>query len=133
MYTYFDNRKCEYCYLPIPDQVSKSRKFCPREVMPDGSIKNCKDDFHSAKNRELENKLRRIGKFHRIMNERIEHLFIDKGENVLIQDLNKSGINLYRPIQFQYTNGMYKGWFLDYLIEHVNNNNFKISKHEQLF
>jgi hypothetical protein len=133
MYTYFDRRRCNYCGAPIEDQASKSRKFCRREDLPDGTVQCCKDDFHTEKNKDVQSILRRIGIYHRLMNERIAHLFSVKGENVSLEDINRAGINLYRPVQFKYINEMYKGWFLDYLIEQQNADKFKISTHEHFF
>jgi hypothetical protein len=132
MYTYLDKRKCLYCENPIPDQFSKARKFCLREVLPDGSIKNCKDDYHVEKNKELESRCRQLNIYQKKMNERIELLFKSKGDSVKLEDLNRAGINLFRPLQFEYINGMYRGWFLDFVIENTTDNNFKIFRNEYI-
>lgn len=132
MYTYLDKRKCGYCETPIPDQVSKARKFCIREVLPDGSIKNCKDDYHVERNKEIESRLRQLSIYQKDMNARIELLLRTNGECVNLEDINRAGINLFRPLQFQYVKGMYRGWFLDYFIENTSDKNFKISRHEYI-
>jgi len=132
MYTFLNKRACRFCKAPIADQASKAREFCPREVLPDGSIKNCKDDYHVEKNKELEARLRQLNIYQRKINERIELLLKTKGEYVKLEDINRSGINLYRPLQFQYINGMYRGWFLDFMIENTTDNNFKIFRNEYI-
>lgn len=48
-FTYNDKRHCMLpgCSKPIPDQINKNRFFCEPRVLPDGSIENHKDDYHS--------------------------------------------------------------------------------------
>lgn len=130
MYTYVQKRACRFCKAPIPDQVSKAREFCPREVLPDGSIKSCRDDYHVENNKELEARFRQLNIYHKRTNERIELLLKTKGEYVKLEDINRAGINLFRTLQFEYIEGMYRGWFLDFLIENISDQNFKLSKHD---
>jgi len=49
MRTEKQTRFCDYCGDLLPVDSRSSRKYCRREVMRDGSIKNCKDDFHNCK------------------------------------------------------------------------------------
>lgn len=48
MRTEKQTRFCDYCGDILPVDSRSSRKYCRREVMRDGSIKNCKDDFHNC-------------------------------------------------------------------------------------
>ncbi len=133
MYSYTNNRKCLHCATPIADQAHASRKFCHREKLDDGTIKCCKDDFHSAKNKDTEDRLRSLALFHKKMHQRIEALVKANGYTVEHEQINRYRINLFRPVQFEFIDGMYKGWFLEYMIERTGEKKYKISKHGLLF
>lgn len=44
-------RVCEHCGTKFDRGYNRTRKFCPHEVMDDGSIKSCKDDYHNERKR----------------------------------------------------------------------------------
>src|SRR5215216_3113396 len=98
-YTFSHKRKCLLCETPIADQAHASTKFCPRVEMSDGTIKSCKDDYHSPLRKEKYEPYKRIADFHKETNGKIESLFLAKGELVTIEQINQYGINLHRPVE----------------------------------
>jgi hypothetical protein len=134
MTTYNAKRRCLHCSAPIADQAHGTMKFCPRSILPDGCIKSCKDDYHSAARRITDAPFNRVKDFHKQMNQRIFWLIKQKGRLVSIEDINRCGINLSRPIQFAFLDDkFYKGWFVGYLIEKTLTGDYKISEHDILF
>lgn len=125
-YTYYLNRRCLHCNEPIADQAHKTRTHCPREVMPDGTIKCCKDDRHTEINSKKNPPYRAIAKHHKKMHDNIEKLYKDKGALVCQADINNYGIILNRPLEFQRANGQYTFCFTGYKIKQLDQNNFKI-------
>src|ERR1700740_771319 len=130
IYTYKDNRKCQHCNNPISDQTHALRKSCPRKKLPDGTISSCKDDFHSAKNKKDNKAYRKLIAHHKAMDERIAFLLRHKGDAVNLEDINKHGIILNRPIEFSKNEtGQFIYSFMQHSITQLNNNQYKIKKH----
>ena len=128
-YTFHMNRKCLHCQNPIPDQEHASLKFCRKKRLPDGTVGCCKDDFHAAKRSKINPPYNSIAKYHKIMNDRIENLYKTKGERVTIEDLNRFGINLKRPVELNRSpEGKNAFLFVGFLITEININLYKISK-----
>jgi hypothetical protein len=130
MITYIENRKCAHCGTPIADQSHGLRKFCPREVLSDGSIKNCKDEYWSAINREQLEPFITVAYFQKQQFENLEGLHKAKGESVVLEDINKWGVDLSRPLKFKIQENQYTWWFHHYGIKQLPNNQFKIFTHE---
>lgn len=134
IYTFKDNRKCQNCAAPIPDQTHALRKSCPRKKLGDGSVLSCKDDFHTAKNKKENRSYRKLTAHHKSMDKKIFHLLKNIGAYVLLEDINRYGIILNRSIEILLQeNGKYNYCFMNYTIHHLNDKNFKITKHEPLF
>lgn len=133
-YSYANKRKCLLCETPIADQAHASTKFCPRFVLPDGTIKSCKDDYHSPLRKEKYEPYKRIADFQRETHKKIEALSMAKGEIVTIEQIDQYGINLHRPVQFE-VDSMQKTtfYFIEYELKQLPNKQFKISKHGKLF
>jgi hypothetical protein len=133
-YTYNEGRKCKHCGVPIADQVHATREYCPRKVLSDGSIKNCKDDFNSALHKKEVAVYRNLIRHQKLMHKKIQTLFKTKGEKVSTEDINRYGINLSKPIQFELLkNKLFLFYFNEYAIEQLGDNQFKIFSHGQLF
>jgi len=62
--TYLKGRKCLHCSKPIADGEHGLTKFCERQVLPDGAVQSCKDDYHTAQNKELTSLCRSIALHH---------------------------------------------------------------------
>ena len=136
-YTYHNNRKCKYskCQAPLADQLSASREYCIREELPDGSIKNCKDDYWSDLKKEANTIYKEMELFHKMIAERLDHLFNLNLPVITIEIIESTGIALSKSL-FHYTeNDISYFYFIDYFVTfNPINKQFKISKHEnQLF
>ncbi len=133
-YTYYQKRKCLHCGSPIPDQAHAARKFCIPLKLPDGSIKNCKDDFH-AENRKEENlPYRLIGEFHKRIHQNILNLYASEKEIVSLDKISQYGIDLSRPVKFIVdTDQGYFFYFIEFGFKQLPGNQFKIFKHEYSF
>jgi len=128
-YTFHLNRKCLFCQKSIADQEHATLKYCRRKILPDGTVGCCKDDFHTAKNKRANLGFNSIVKHHKIMTKSIESLLKVKGEKVTIEDLNRAGINLMKPVQIMANNvGITTYCFVGYSIIELSNNIYNISK-----
>jgi hypothetical protein len=132
-HTYKKGRKCLFCKEAIPDQAHKSRKFCPRSVLKDGSVEDHKDDFHAARRKEEDAPFIRIGMHQKLMDKRIEILYKKVGGKVSVQQLQEYGINLYRPIEINPNSGSFTFYFFRYAIEQLNPTQAKIYQHGKQF
>ncbi len=132
-YTYKLGRKCEHCDAPIADHIHKLRTHCPREVMPDGSIKNCKDDKHTEIKAKNNPPFDAISKHHKKMHCQINLLINKIGDEVSIEDLNKYGIQLHRPVQFRKEGDRFIYFFVGFKITQLGNNHYKIEHHDRIF
>jgi hypothetical protein len=133
-YTYYKNRKCLFCGNPIADQIHGLRKHCPRIILPDGTVGSCKDDKHIARRKTQDLPYNRLARHHKLMNERIADLMKTTGETVTLEDINRFGIILHRPVEIRKNkDGKYSYCFVEYTINESFNNQFKIKKHERLF
>jgi hypothetical protein len=130
MRTYKSNRKCLQCGAAIADQEHGLQKFCAKQTLVDGSIKNCKDDYWSQLRKEEMTPYLKIAYFNRDQTERTALLYNTKGEKVLVEDLNQYGINLNRPVEFKLEKNKYTFYFHQYAIEQLPDNYFKIFTHE---
>lgn len=134
-YTYLEKRKCLHCGCPIPDQASHSRKYCPREELPDGTILNCKDDYHSPRRKENNQPFKEIADYHKMLHARLRVLWIlAPAGNVSLEELDQYDINLTRPVQFTVDkNQVVTYYFIEYAITQSANKQFKILKHDNQF
>ena len=132
-HTYVDNRKCKYpkCQAPIADHEHATREFCPRKVMPDGTIINCKDDFWAEIRKEANSIFKEMELFHKMIAERLDHLFNLNLPVITLEIIESTGIALSKSL-FHYTekdNSYF--YFIDYFVTfNPINKQFKISKHE---
>ena len=128
--TYDLKRRCKHCGEPIADQVHAARKFCLRVVLEDGGILNCKDDYHSKKNKPLNAPFKFMTKCQKYYHSMIRDLFEKEGDMVTLELINRFGINLYRPFEFKITKERrYIFYFHEYAIEQLPDNKYKIIKH----
>ena len=133
-YSFNDNRKCQNCNAPISDQTHALRKSCPRQKMPDGSVISCKDDFHCKKNKKDNKSYRKFVAYHKFMEKRIELLLKHKGDTVYLEDLNRYGIDLKKPVEFsENEKKFYTYKFMHHSLIQFESNNFKIINHGSLY
>ncbi len=131
--TYHLRRQCVHCSTPIADQIHKKTIFCEREVLEDGSIKCCSDDYHSELRRVEMKPLNQLALFHRDTTRAISELLIEKGELVTKEDLNHRGIQLPKRIyREENQEGLSTFFFNKYALKQTPSNYFKIISHDLL-
>jgi hypothetical protein len=133
--TYYKGRQCQHCGKEISDQTHKAQIFCKREVLPDGSIKNCKDDHHVIL-RNLRNlPYKKIVNHYKEMDEQIEKLFDNYDEKISSELINRYGIKLHRPVEFEVDkkSNFYTFYFTRYAFKQISDTDFKIFKHARIF
>lgn len=128
--TFHDGRHCKHCGRPIPDQSHDSRDFCPREVLPDGSIKSCKDDYHSDERQKSEPPYRAATAFQKKMTGAIEALLMEKGPLVSVEEVNRRGIKLASAVETILEEPWPQFVFVHYSLALVSSNEIKISTRE---
>ena len=95
---------------------------------------SCKDDFNAKKRKNKKAPFRGIVLHHEKMRNSIESLFHDYGELVDLEGINRYGINMSRPAEFKWAkDGQHMYYFIDFAIIQLNQNQFKIIKHDTLF
>ncbi|CAN5546244.1 hypothetical protein BH10BAC1_BH10BAC1_20050 [soil metagenome] len=133
-YTYYNGRECRFCQTEIADQIHASRKYCPREVLEDGSIKSCKDDYNSPIRKEKNAHFKGFLVHHEMMRNNIRELYQNVGELVTKSQINQHGIVLNRPAEFGWNKEeQFIYYFVGYALIRLNENNFKIIKHDKVF
>ena len=132
-YTYHENRKCKYskCQTPIADQEHATREFCPREELPDGSIKNCKDDYWAEIKKEANTIYKEMEMFHRLMSERLAHLYNLQLPEITVEILENMGIELSKSLLHFTEDTEVHFYFIDYKVTYnLFNKKIKITQHE---
>jgi hypothetical protein len=133
-YTYHLERECPTCFEPIADQMHALRKYCPREVLEDGTIKSCKDDYHSPLRKLKKAPFKGFAVHHEMMRNRLQLLLRRHGEGVNIELINRYGIILARAAETEYTDEDSKiFYFVEYAVLETKNNQYKIIKHDRIF
>ena len=131
-YTYYDERSCEFCNKPIPDQEHATRKFCPKSYDNFGKVKDCKTAFHRLKDQPEREVQSSIINYHKTVAERIDMMVKKKGSLVNTEDLNAYEIQLCSPISYQLkSNGEFISEFLQHtIISNLKTFTHKIIRHE---
>lgn len=129
-YTYENGRCCKHCGAPIADQLHAARQFCERAVLEDGSIRNCKDDYHIEVRRNSDGPFREQVRVQKEQNRRIEALFKQEGAKVTREMLNRAGIILQSAMYTELKDGRWHLGFGHYSIEQLSSTQFKIYPHD---
>ena len=133
-YTYNLGRECRHCTEPIADQVHGLREFCPREVLEDGTIKCCKDDYHTPIRKRRIEPYKGFVVHHEHMRNSLRYLLRSQGELVNIESINRYGINLSRPAETEFKeDGSRVFYFVEYAVIETKNKQYKIIKHDRIF
>lgn len=133
-YTYYNGRECRFCQTEIADQEHASRIYCPREVLEDGSIKSCKDDYHSPIRKEKKSPFKGLVPHHEMMRDNIRELYQTVGEIVSTEQVNRHGIILNQPVAFEWNNDkQFVYYFIEYALIKTNDKQFNIIKHGKVF
>ena len=132
--TYNDNRKCLFDGKPIADHIHAHTKFCERQVLPDGSIKSCKDDYHAEKNRLSNLPYQELVNFHKRITASIALMVKQKGYQVTGEDLDQFGIYTNRAVKLEMAaNQQCTFWFIDFAVTQIDEKHLKITNHDNKF
>ncbi|RYY77928.1 MAG: hypothetical protein EOO69_12800 [Moraxellaceae bacterium] len=129
--TFYYNRRCQLCGIAIPDQAHGLRKFCEPIEMEDGSIRDCKSDFHAQeRSEEMEPYNEKILAI-RNADRALAELKALKGPIVTIDDIDRAGLQLegYATLT-RNDKANLEFRFLHYSLTYFSNKTFKIIHHE---
>ena len=117
IYTYFNNRKCEFCGEPIADQAKSTRTHCVYDNT-DGVIKDCK----TAKARQNDEEERELFRKHREIikgiDKSISKMVKEKGYVVDLDALKAYDIDLCLGLTMEIKlNGQFTSTYINYKIE----------------
>ena len=132
--SYYDERACLFCYLPIADQEHATRKFCHSQKDEHGKVKDCKTTYHRKSDQPDREIYSAITNNHKATRDRIVKLIVNKGTKVTTADLDAYDILLQECVSFEIKpNGEQTSIFLDYtIISNPINHLHKINHYEQL-
>ncbi|RYZ56094.1 MAG: hypothetical protein EOP49_01285 [Sphingobacteriales bacterium] len=129
--TYELKRSCLYCGAKIADNEHGTRKFCYRTENEDGSIRDCKSDFHAEQRAAEMQPYLKLAYALRDTDKALKSLITEKGERVSLEELNRAGVDIMsfsrlRPNKY----GHYDFHFVAFRLEQVLPDSFKIVQHE---
>ncbi|WP_121356173.1 hypothetical protein [Flavisolibacter nicotianae] len=128
--TYYDDRHCENCDKPIPDQEHKLRNHCRTYVDDNGNVVSCKDDKNADRRRITEEQYRKYVALHKQQFQAIEKLLNTFEHTVTIDQLNHAGVQLDKNVTYTEENGLLTFFFLHHRLDQQPNGTFTI-KHEE--
>lgn len=130
--TYKIGRLCKYCEKPIADHEHATRIFCKRAVLPDGSIKNCKDDFWAENRKEKNDEFSRMMDYHKEIFEKLWFAYYLGQKQMTADELFKLGIHLSRRLDAKINaDGSHSHFFVGHeLIVKTNSNIITIKKYD---
>src|SRR5690348_2877587 len=91
-------RRCKHCKTPIPDDAHGLMEFCERVEQPDGSIKSCKDDYHTEQRRIDEERYRKLVARHKLLTTHLNGLLQAKGNIVTLDQLSQYEVRLQQAV-----------------------------------
>jgi hypothetical protein len=123
-------RKCPFCGKEfIADHMS--RKFCANSVNQNGSVNSCKDDYHNLNKRPNYHLTKNIVAKQILYRDILEYLFKYYKKTIDNEKLISSGIDINFHLLKRKIKGSEKFalLFLEYGLEPINENEYKIFKH----
>ncbi|RYE58860.1 MAG: hypothetical protein EOP48_02530 [Sphingobacteriales bacterium] len=128
-HTYDRGRKCKFCQTPIADQAHGLQEYCEREVLEDGSVKSCKDDYNAWLRKAGDQPYLDAMAFQKRMTAALSALYGAMGAKVTLEQLNQYGIQLQRAQKMEFQNELPLFYFIHFRIEQLTPFTFKITKH----
>ncbi len=122
-------RQCLHCGAPIADHIHKGRKFCEREVLADGSVQSCKDDFNARLRKERDESFRGRTALQKRLSIAIAALYKNKGERVTTDDLDRYEIPLEDALRQEPKGGLFDFYFHHHRLEQLSMTHLKIHPH----
>lgn len=96
---YLRGRKCLHCEEPIADGEHERRIFCETTTNTDGSVRDCKADFHTKKNSDKKKADQATINAWKDIRQRAIKIVTQKGATVTTHDLNAYDIFLVEAIR----------------------------------
>ena len=126
-------RACKFCDEPIADHEHASRIFCPKIILPDGSIQNCKDDFWAETRKNESDIYKIIALYQKNLSFILKSMYELNLPEITFETLDSVGIRLNRCLyRSPEENDMMAFCFVDYSVTiHSKTNTIKIIQHDQ--
>jgi hypothetical protein len=124
--TFNDGRFCKHCGTPIADQEHKATEFCPREVLDNGTVKCCKDDYHAALRKVREEQYRKLTALQKQLFNAIEDLAAACGATVTVEQLNRYGVQLDKAVSLSKKEGLWIFFFPHHQLQQQANQTFTV-------
>ena len=130
---YTMGKACKYCDKPIADHEHASRIFCPKILLPDGSIQNCKDDYWAETRKNESDIYKIIALYQKKMSTILGYVYELNLPEITYETLDSMGIYLNRCLyRSPEENNMMAFYFVDFsIIIHSKTNTIKIIKYDQ--
>ena len=130
---YTMGKACKYCYKPIADHEHASRIFCPKIVLPDGSIQNCKDDYWAETRKNESDIYKIIALYQKKASTILGYIYELNLPEISFEIIDSTGIHLNRCLyRSSEENYMMTFYFVDYSVTiHSKTNLIKIIQHDQ--
>jgi hypothetical protein len=131
--TFIMGKACKYCDKPIADHEHASRIFCPKIILPDGTIQNCKDDFWAEIRKNESDIYKIIAIYQKKASTILGYIYELNLPEISFEIIDSTGIHLnkclYRSSEENY---MMTFYFVDYSVTiHSKTNLIKIIQHDQ--
>jgi hypothetical protein len=131
--TFIMGKACKFCNEPIADHEHASRIFCPKIILPDGTIQNCKDDFWAEIRKNESDIYKIIAIYQKKASTILGYIYELNLPEISFEIIDSTGIHLnkclYRSSEENY---MMTFYFVDYSVTiHSKTNLIKIIQHDQ--
>ena len=115
-FTYYLNRKCEYCGEPIEDQARSNRKHCIPWKDEYGKTHTCRRLKHSVKHEQEDELLMEHNARAKNHHKMIAKMLTDQGEQVTSEIIDAYGIRLTECLDFHFDGHQLTSYFLGFTI-----------------
>jgi hypothetical protein len=99
--------------------------------LPDGSVKNCKDDYWADLKKEANTVYKEMELFHKLMEERLSSLYDLNLPEITIEIIESTGIELPKSLMHFSKDETCFFYFINYVVTYnLIDKRIKITKHE---
>lgn len=131
--TFTMGKACKFCNEPIADHEHASRIFCPKIILLDGSIQNCKDDYWAETRKNESDIYKIIALYQKKVSATLGYIYDLNLPEITFETLDSVGIQLNRCLyRSPEENDIMAFYFVDYLVTiHSITNLIKIIHYDQ--